>query len=137
MTETHAWNAQLDLGHEGMDHEHHLQIALVSAFVDAVEQGRPWLARRLAEQLLAYSGAHFGGEELLMEAGNYAAREAHAAEHVEFLAHIRQLQRALEEGDDAVALEAALDLRQALAAHMSDADRRLAEATRPAAAPHA
>jgi hemerythrin len=70
-----------------------------------------------------------------MEAGNYAAREAHAAEHAEFISHIRQIQRALEEGDEQVALEAALDLRHALAAHMNDADRRLAEATRPAAPP--
>jgi hemerythrin len=133
MVEAHVWNEKLELSHEAMDHEHHLQIALVTGFADAIEQGRPWMARRLAEQLLTYSTAHFGGEELLMEAANYAGREAHAAEHAEFLSHIRQIQRALDEGDDPVALEAALDLRQALAAHMNDADRRLAEASRPPA----
>jgi hemerythrin len=134
MVEAHPWNERLDLAHEAMDHEHHLQIALVTGFADAVEQGRPWLARRLVAQLLTYSGAHFSGEELLMEAENYAAREDHAAEHVEFISHIRQIQRALEEGDESVALEAALDLRHALAAHIDDADRRLAEASRTA--PH-
>jgi hemerythrin len=128
--EAHPWNEGLDLAHEAMDHEHHLQIALVTAFVDAVEQRRPWLARRLGDQLLTYSSAHFGGEELLMEAANYDGREGHAGEHAEFIAHIRQIQRAYEEGDEAVALEAALDLRQALAMHMNDADRRLAEASR-------
>jgi hemerythrin len=133
MVEAHAWNEKLDLSHEAMDHEHHLQIALVTGFVDAVEQRRPWLARRVVVQLLTYSEAHFGGEELLMEAANYAGREGHAGEHAEFLAHICRVQRALDEGDEEVALEAALDLRQALAAHMNDADRRLAEATRPAA----
>jgi hemerythrin len=130
MVEAHAWNDRLDLSHEAMDHEHHLQIALVTAFADAIEQRRPWMARRLGEQLLTYSTAHFGGEELLMEAAAYPGREAHAGEHVEFLAHIRQLQRALAEGDEEVAFEAAVDLRQALAMHMSDADRRLAEATK-------
>ena len=136
MVEAHAWNEGLDLSHEAMDHEHHLQIALVTGFADAVEQRRPWLARRVAEQLLTYSTAHFGGEELLMEAANYEARAAHAGEHQESLAHIRQIQRALDEGDEAVALEAALDLRQALAAHMNDADRKLVavtQAARPAA----
>ncbi len=137
MVEAHVWNERLDLAHEAMDHEHHLQIALVTGFADALEQGRPWLARRLASQLLTYSSAHFGGEELLMEVGNYAARDAHAAEHAEFISHIRELQRALEEGDEPVALEAALDLRQALASHINDADRRLAEATRPAPPPQA
>ncbi len=135
MVEAHAWNERLDLSHEAMDHEHHLQIALVSGFVDALEQRRPWLARRVVAQLLTYSTAHFGGEELLMEASNYAERVAHSGEHSEFIAHIHQIQRALDEGDEEVALEAALDLRQALAAHMNDADRKLAavaQAARPA-----
>ncbi len=135
MVEAHAWNEGLDLSHEAMDHEHHLQIALVTGFADAVEQRRPSLARRVAAQLLTYSAAHFSGEELLMEAAVYPDRAAHAAEHEEFLAHIRQIERALDEGDEDVALEAALDLRQALAAHMNDADRRLAVATRAARPP--
>jgi hemerythrin len=128
--EAHPWNEGLDLSHEAMDHEHHLQIALVTAFVDAVEQRRPWLARRVGEQLLTYSTAHFGGEELLMEAANYADRQQHSGEHAEFISHIRQIQRAFDDGDEGVALEAALDLRQALAMHMNDADRRLADAAR-------
>ena len=74
MEEAHAWDERLDLANEAMDHEHHLQIALLSGFTDAVEQRRPWLARRLAEQLVRYSAVHFGSEELLMEASGYAAR---------------------------------------------------------------
>ena len=135
MVEAHVWNERLDLSHEAMDHEHHLQIALVSGFADALEQRRPWLARRVVAQLLTYSTAHFSGEELLMEAANYSERTAHSGEHAEFLAHIRQIQRALDEGDEEVALEAALDLRQALAAHMNDADRKLAAATRRPSTP--
>lgn len=130
MVEAHAWNEGLDLSHEAMDHEHHLQIALVTAFADAIEQRRPWLARRLAEQLLTYSTAHFGSEELLMEAVSYPEREQHAGEHAEFVSHIRQIQRAFGDGDEEVALEAAIDLRNALAMHMNDADRKLAAAVR-------
>jgi hemerythrin len=130
MVEAHAWNEGLDLSHEAMDHEHHLQIALVTGFADAVEQRRPWLARRLVAQLLTYSVVHFEGEELLMEASGYDARAAHALEHREFLAHIRQIGRALDEGDEEVALEAALDLRQALAAHMNGADRMIPRSSR-------
>ncbi len=130
MVEAHAWNEGLDLSHEAMDHEHHLQIALVTGFVDAVEQRRPWLARRLVAQLLTYSAAHFEGEELLMEAAGHAERAAHAGEHRDFLAHIRQIARALDEGDEEVALEAALDLRQALAGHMNGADRNIPRSSR-------
>jgi hemerythrin len=130
MPEAHAWNEKLDLSHEAIDHEHHLQVALLSAFVDALEQRRPAMARRLAEQILTTSTAHFGGEELLMEAIGHPERERHAGEHADLVAHIRQIQRAFDEGDEAVALEAALDLRQALAMHVNGADRRLVEAAR-------
>lgn len=129
MIEAHAWNEKLDLSHEAIDHEHHLQIALVTAFADALEQQRPWLARRLAEQLVRYSIAHFGSEELLMEAGGDPAREKHAREHAAFLVRMHELEREEDVVGDAQ-LAAAIELREALAAHMNDADRRLIEHTR-------
>jgi len=126
MVESHTWNDRLDVGHEAMDHDHHLQIGLVTAFVNAVEQGRPWMARRLADQLLSYSVVHFGSEELLMEESAFAERDAHAREHGAFLEQMRELQRAFATGEEQLAATAALDLRTSLAAHMNDADRRLA-----------
>ncbi len=130
MIETHAWNDELDLAHEAMDHEHHLQIALVSAFVEAVEQRRPTLARQLAGQLLHYSSAHFSSEELLMEASGHAGRETHAAEHAAFLAQMRDLEATFDQDQAEVALAAALDIRSALGGHIRGMDRRLAERTR-------
>lgn len=126
MPEKHAWNETLDVGHEAMDHEHHMQIALVSAFVDALEQRRPAMARKLADQLLEYSQVHFGSEQLLMESSGYPEREAHALEHEAFLGQMRELKRAFAAGEEDLATTAALDLRSALGSHMADADRRLA-----------
>ena len=134
MTEQHAWSEKLDLGHEAMDHEHHLQIALVSAFIEAVEQGRPGLARQLAEQLVRYSVAHFGSEELLMEASGYAGRARHAGEHEAFLEQMRGLVGDVDARADDPAIASAIDLRAALAAHMDEADRRLASHVTPRAA---
>ena len=130
MVEAHAWNEKLDLEHEAMDHEHHLQIALLSALIEAVEERRPSFARRLAEQLVRYSTVHFGSEELLMEASGYEARDAHAGEHSTFLAQMRELEASCAEETGELALAAALDLRSALAAHIGDADRRLAAQAR-------
>jgi hemerythrin len=126
MVETHAWNEKLDLAHEAMDHEHHLQIALLSGFVEAVEQRRPWLARRLAAQLVRYSTVHFGSEELLMEASGYAARDAHAREHAAFLAEMGELETGYDGAGGEAVLASALELRAALAAHIDRADRALA-----------
>jgi hemerythrin len=129
-TEVHAWNPNLDVGHEAMDHEHHLQIGLLSAFVDAVDQGRPWMARRLADQLLQYSVVHFGSEELLMEGAAYPERERHAGEHAAFLETIREVQRAFAAGEEDLAAATAVELRSALGGHVNEADRRLAEHVR-------
>lgn len=131
MTEQHTWNEKLDLGHEAMDHEHHLQIALVSSFIEAVEGRRHAMARRFAEQLVAYSTAHFGSEELLMEASGYAGQGRHAGEHAEFLDQMRVLAEDLAAGDADPAIASAIELRAALAAHMDEADRRLALHVRP------
>jgi hemerythrin len=133
MVEAHAWNERLDLSHEAMDHEHHLQIGLVSAFVDAVEKGHPGMARRLVDQLVEYSIVHFGSEDLLMEGTSYPERDGHGREHTRFIEQMRELRRAYEEGEEEVASTSALDLRSALAAHMNDADRRLAAHVAPRA----
>jgi hemerythrin len=136
MAEAHAWNERLDVGNEAMDHEHHLQIGLVSAFVDALEKGHPGMARRLVDQLLQHSIVHFGSEDLLMETTTYPDRAAHRGDHDRFLAGIREIKRAHEAGDVEAATTAALDFRTALAAHMNDADRRLAAHVAPRAAAH-
>jgi hemerythrin len=130
MPEAHAWNPTLDVGHEAMDHEHHLQIGLVSAFVDAVDQRRAWMARRLIDQLMQYSVVHFGSEELLMEGAAYPERDRHAREHAAFVETIRELQRVFEAGEVDLAAATAVELRASLGAHINEADRRLAEHVR-------
>ena len=110
---------------EAMDHDHHLQIGLVSAFVNAVEQGRPWMARRLADQLLSYSVVHFGSEEPSWRRAP-SPSVTPTREHGAFLDQMRELQRAFASGEEELAATAALDLRTGLAAHMNAADRRLA-----------
>lgn len=130
MVEAHAWNEELDVAHEAMDHDHHMQIALVTAFADAVEQRRPWIARKLAAQLVTYSEVHFGSEELLMEAAGFPEREPHAAEHAALLAQMRELVAGFGDTPEESVLATALDLGSALAGHMRGSDRRLAEHAR-------
>jgi len=127
MEETHVWNARLNLGHETLDREHHLQLALVSALADALERGRPRVARRLVEQLAGYSSAHFAGEELLMEAAAYHHLDAHRQEHRDLLAMIAETQQLVAADERDLAVMMALDLRTELGSHMSASDRRFAE----------
>jgi hemerythrin len=125
MIEAHAWNEKLDLGHEAMDHEHHLQIALVSALADAIEQRRPFLARKLSAQLATYSRIHFGSEEVLMEASAYPDLADHAEEHRTLLEAVHEVEGALERDETDLALAFAVELRAGLAGHMANSDERL------------
>ena len=127
MIGAHAWNEHLDLGHEVMDQEHHLQIALVSALAEAIEQGRPAEARRLSARLVAYSGMHFGSEELLMGDSAYPERQRHGDEHRMLTQAMQEVEGTLERGERELALAFALDLRDGLAGHIAGADRRLAD----------
>ena len=131
MIGAHAWDEHLDLGHEVMDQEHHLQMALVSAVADAIEQNRPAEARRLSAQLVAYSGMHFGSEELLMSASSYPERQRHSDEHRMLSQAMQEVEGALERDERELALAFALDLRAGLAGHITGSDRRLADHLRP------
>lgn len=125
----HVWSERLELGHEPLDGEHHLQVALVGALADALEQGRPAAAKRLAEQLAGYTEAHFRGEQLLMETSGYAHLAEHQEEHRSLLAHIAEIRYLLGGGEYDLALPMSLDLLTGLGSHITASDRRFAEET--------
>lgn len=129
MQEAHVWSKRLDLDHGDLDAEHHLQIAMIGALAEAIEQRRPVMAHRLAEQLEKYSSAHFVGEELVMEASDYPRAAAHHAEHQALLKHIADLREALQGEDLDAPHSLALDLLSGLGAHIGSSDRAFAQHT--------
>lgn len=141
MTAGHAWSDWLEIGDAELDNDHHLQMRLVTSLVDAVEEGRPWLANRLARHLRDASAEHFEEEERRMRRDRDPEQPAHRRDHDALLALMDELIAEVEGGDAARAVAAALDLRSTLAAHIGTWDRRLAAHERsaggglPAAAP--
>jgi hemerythrin len=127
MQEVHVWSNRLDLDHGDLDGEHHLQIAMIGALAEAIEQGRPVMARRLAEQLEKYSAAHFVGEELVMEASGYPRGALHHAEHEALLNRIAELRDELGQDEHDQAQTLALDLLSSIGAHIASSDRDFAQ----------
>ena len=127
MGRTQLWDDDLGGGDEELSREHHLQLTLVGALTLALQQGRPAVARRVAEQLHGYSAAHFAGEELLMEAAAYAPLPSHRQEHQNLLAHIAEMRALVTSGERELATVMALDLCSELGAHMATSDRRFME----------
>ncbi|HSM93150.1 MAG TPA: hemerythrin domain-containing protein [Anaeromyxobacteraceae bacterium] len=126
MIEGHAWSDWLEVGDGDLDNDHHLQMRLVSSLIDAMEEGRPWLAHRLADHLRDSSAAHFATEEERMMAGAYPDRLAHRREHDALVGRLDELVSLVDAEDGAAAVAAAIDLRSALANHIGTSDRRLA-----------
>jgi hemerythrin len=127
MIEGHSWSDWLEIGDFDLDNDHHLQMRLLSSLVDAIEEGRPWLAHRLAEHLRASSTVHFEEEERRMRASAFPDRTAHLKEHDALLTRMEELEVAVDGEESAPAIAAAIDLRSTLAAHIGTWDRRLAE----------
>jgi hemerythrin len=123
----HVWSEKLDLGHEAIDGEHHLQVAMAGALAEAIEQQRPSMAHRIADQLATYTAAHFEGEQLLMEATAFGGAGEHREEHQTLMAHIEEVRQLLRDGEYALALPMALDLLTGLGSHIAASDRRFAE----------
>jgi hemerythrin len=127
MQEAHVWNKRLDLAHDSLDGEHHLQIAMIGALVEAIEQRRPAMARRLGEQLATFSAAHFVGEQLVMETSEYPRAADHQGEHDVLLNQVGELRGLLEAQDYDQALPVALDLLTGIGSHIASSDRAFAE----------
>jgi hemerythrin-like metal-binding protein len=127
MQEAHVWSKRLDLAHDELDGEHHLQIAMIGALAEAIEERRPVMARRLAEQLEAYSAAHFTGEQLVMESSEYPRAGAHQSEHEGLVKHIQELRDRLRSDDVGEALTMALDLLTGISAHIASSDAAFAQ----------
>ncbi len=122
----HVWSERLELHDESLDGEHHLQMSLISAVAEALEQGRPATAKRLLDQLAGYSAAHFNGEQLLMETSGYEHLGEHCEEHRSILAHIDEIRGLLGGGELDLALPMSLDLLHGLGSHIAASDRRFA-----------
>ena len=72
--------------HPGMDAEHRVQLALIPALCDAVEEGAESGAiGRILDQLVDYSKAHFLSEELLMRLDSYDGFDEHVEDHADML----------------------------------------------------
>jgi hemerythrin len=126
MIEGHSWSDWLEVGDGDLDNDHHLQMRLVTSLIDAIEEGRPWLAHRLADHLRDTSKAHFASEEDRMRASGYPDRAAHRREHDALIEQMDEIVDLVDREDTAPAIAAAMDFRSALANHIGTSDRRLA-----------
>lgn len=116
------------IGASDVDGEHEVQIRLLTAFVDAIAEGRAREERdEILDRLLDYSRLHFLSEELLMRFYSYGGYEAHLREHEQTLERISALQERSRAGNAALSRRDAESLARGIVAHIRETDRALGE----------
>ena len=109
-----------------IDAEHRVQMGLVVALADAIREGQEKSDRdRLLGKLVAFTKAHFGAEQRLMQGYGYPEHRAHRREHEELIARIEALRQTCDAGDDAVTLRAIGQMEAWLLDHIRSSDDRL------------
>lgn len=111
-----------------IDNEHRVQLGMLQALCDAVEQGQA--ASKIHEilnQLTAYSELHFTSEELLMRMYAYPDYDDHVLDHTAMTERLNQIMRRYAAGKNHLALKIANEMREFLLAHINNRDRALTD----------
>ncbi len=117
---------KLDLS--SIDNEHRIQIGLLNALYDAVNNKNPASEiNQILNQLTTYSELHFMSEELLMRMYAYPDYDDHVHDHEAMTEFLNDIMKTVTAGQDSLALKTASDMRQFLVSHISTRDEALSE----------
>ena len=117
---------KLDLS--SIDNEHRIQIGLLNALYDAVNNKNPASEiNQILNQLTTYSELHFMSEELLMRMYAYPDYDDHVHDHEAMTEFLNDIMKTVTAGQDSMALKTASDMRQFLVSHISTRDEALSE----------
>jgi hemerythrin len=111
-----------------IDNEHRVQLGMLKALCDAVEEGEPSAKiHEILNQLTAYSELHFMSEELLMRMYAYPDYDDHVLDHEAMTERLNQIMRRYASGQDSMALQTANEMREFLLSHINSRDQALTE----------
>ncbi|MFO1434269.1 MAG: bacteriohemerythrin [Candidatus Competibacteraceae bacterium] len=109
-----------------LNSEHEVQVELINALRQAVEQGQKGaVVDEILDQLIAYTNAHFMSEQLLMRLYAYPFYESHTQEHDRLIEQVQNLQEHYRAGDMTMTLQASSALREWLLDHIKGLDHGL------------
>jgi len=124
-----SWTDDLRTGSSLIDGDHRKLVDLVNALFQSMQCGEGnGRESKAMNDLIAYTGEHFGREEAEMERIQYVAVLAHKAEHVKLLKQLIELKQMLDAGGRMNDPAVADFLSQWLRDHILTTDMKLAAA---------
>ena len=111
-----------------IDNEHRIQIGLLNALYDAVNDKKAESEiNQILNQLTSYSELHFMSEELLMRMYAYLDYDDHVNDHEAMTEHLKKIMETISAGQNSMTLKTVSDMRQFLLSHISTRDKALSE----------
>ncbi len=118
------WTPDLSVEVETFDQQHKRLIALINKLYHAMRDGKgDELLDQTLDELLAYTGYHFGTEERVFEMYKYPQCEAHRQQHGELIARTTQLKSDFESGKPVLTTEVMKFLQDWVVNHIKRCDR--------------
>ncbi len=125
------WTDDLNTGSSLIDSDHRELVDRVNTLFEVMDSGGERL-RSAMDELIAYSGEHFGREETEMQRIDYVAALAHQAEHAKLLKQVIELKKVVEAHGKLNVPAVAAFLDEWLREHIHGADMKLATALKRA-----
>jgi len=122
-----VWSKAIEVGHETIDGEHKDLFGIINNLLETYKKGAD--AKALAwkfQQLMDYTGYHFGHEETLMRKSGYPDLRAHKRQHDGFVERVRDLFGRHSSGDETPTSEQMNMLASWWVTHINYTDRELA-----------
>ena len=119
-------NEAMRSGCGNLDGEHTVQVELLTAFSQAVREGRPrGDVDQILDRLIDFTKVHFSSEQLLMRLYGYPSYEQHSGDHDDTVDRLQAIRQAYLAGDLELTCKTADALAERLIAHIREADRGL------------
>ncbi len=119
------WTSALSVGYEQIDEDHKKLVGMINALSDAVTEGQDAsTVGDVLNELLSYTSWHFRHEERLMQTYGDPEFFNHKQEHLDLLERAMGLKKRFDEGDANVPADMLPFLKQWLAHHILEVDRK-------------
>jgi hemerythrin len=123
--ELFAWSDSYMVGIQEVDEQHQVLVSLLNQLHTAIiEHHGKATSREILDRLAEYTRTHFLLEESLMRLTHYPGFDIHKQQHEELIKQVQDLQHKLDEEKVAITFELLHFLKNWLAQHINESDKR-------------
>ncbi|BDV00544.1 hypothetical protein TDMWS_06290 [Thermodesulfomicrobium sp. WS] len=120
------WTKDLELGIPSIDEQHQKLVAMVNRLHRSLERSDTAAAGRVLQELIEYTGYHFGTEEKFFDQYGYPETDAHKTIHKKLVDKVLAFKRKFDAGEEFLSQELLNFLKDWLINHIGFTDRKYA-----------